>query len=133
MKKGYKGNVEELTAANEDFRHVLYTAKNCQLVLMALLPGQDIGLETHNEGDQFFRFESGTGRVIIDASEYNVGAGDAVIVPMGCQHNIINTSDTEKLKLYTLYTPPHHKDGVVRSTKEEAIINSPEWSGETTE
>jgi len=133
MKKGYKDNLKNLTENNQDFRRVLYTAKNCQLVLMSLLPGQDIGLESHEDGDQFFHFESGTGRVIVDNTEYDVGAGDTVIVPMGAMHNIINTSDTENLKLYTLYTPPHHKDGIVRSTKEEAESDSPEWSGETTE
>lgn len=133
MKKGYKGNLEELTLANENFRKVIYTAKNCQMVLMSLAPGEDIGLETHEEGDQFFRFEMGSGEVVINETNYSVSAGDAIIVPMGAMHNVINTSQTEKLKLYTLYTPPHHEDGVVRLTKADTLNNSPEWSGETTE
>ena len=133
MKKGYKGNVEELTAANANFRQVLYTAQDCQLVLMSLLPGEEIGLETHKEGDQFFRFESGQGKVLIDETEYVVGDGDAVIVPVGSQHNVINTSATETLKLYTIYAPPHHKDGVVRATKAEAVADAPEFDGVTTE
>ncbi len=133
MKKGYKGNLEELTLANENFRKVIYTAKNCQLVLMSLAPGEDIGLETHEGGDQFFRFEMGSGEVVINETKYTVSAGDAVIVPMGAMHNVVNTSQTEKLKLYTLYTPPHHEDGVVRLTKADTLNNSPEWSGKTTE
>ncbi len=133
MKKGYFGNIEQLTEDNSDFRRVLYTAADCQLVLMSLLPGEEIGLETHDEGDQFFRFESGTGQVVIDESVYTVTDGDAVIVPMGAQHNVINTSQTETLKLYTIYAPPHHQDGVVRATREEAEADSPEFDGATTE
>jgi mannose-6-phosphate isomerase-like protein (cupin superfamily) len=133
MKKGYKDNLEELTLANENFRQVIYTAKNCQLVLMSLAPGEEIGLETHEGGDQFFRFEIGNGEVVINETKYAVHAGDAVIVPMGAMHNVVNTSKTETLKLYTLYTPPHHKDGIVRLTKADTVNNSPEWSGETTE
>lgn len=133
MKKGYKGNIEKLTLENENFRHVLYTAKHCQLVLMSLNPGEEIGMEVHNSGDQFFRFEKGTGKVIINETEYIVGDGDSVIVPQGAKHNVINTSQTEKLKLYTIYAPPHHKDGVLRKTKEEAVTNVPEFDGATTE
>lgn len=133
MKKGYKGNIEALTLANENFREVLYTALNCQLVLMALRPKEEIGLETHEEGDQFFRFEAGQGKVIIDEAEYAVGDGDSVIVPAGARHNVINTSATEPLKLYTIYAPPHHKDGTVRATREEAIADEPEFDGMTTE
>lgn len=133
MKKGYKADIENLTLENNNFRKVLYTAKNCQLVLMSIDPLDEIGMETHNEGDQFFRFESGTGSVIIDETTYTVSSGDVIIVPQDSKHNIINTSDTEKLKLYTLYTPPHHKDGIVRITKEDAMADGPEWSGETTE
>lgn len=133
MKKGYKGNIEKLTLENANFRQVLYTAADCQLVLMSLLPGEEIGLEVHDEGDQFFRFESGEGKVIIDETEYGVGDGDAVIVPVGSKHNVINTSGTESLKLYTLYAPPHHKDGVVHATRAEAQASEEEFDGETTE
>lgn len=133
MKKGYKADIENLTLENNNFRKVLYTAKNCQLVLMSIDPLDEIGMETHHEGDQFFRFEAGTGSVIIDETTYTVSSGDVIIVPQDSKHNIINTSDTEKLKLYTLYTPPHHKDGITRATKEDATADGPEWSGETTE
>lgn len=133
MKKGFKGNLEELTLTNTNFRQVLYTAKDCQLVLMSLLPGEEIGLETHTEGDQFFRFEEGIGKVIVDGTEYVVGNGDAVIIPMGAQHNVINTSTTEPLRLYTIYAPPHHRDGIVRATRAEAVADGPEFDGTTTE
>ena len=133
MKKGYKGSIEKLTLENENFRRVLYTAKNCQLVLMSLLPGEEIGAEVHEGNDQFFRFEKGEGKVIINETEYVVGDGDAVIVPEGAKHNVINTSKTKPLKLYTLYSPPHHKDGIVRKTKKEAVANDPEFDGVTTE
>ncbi len=133
MKKGYKDNIEKITEENNDFRRVLYTGKACQLVLMSLNPSEEIGLETHEEGDQFFRFESGEGKVIIDESEYSVSAGDAVIVPAGSKHNIINTSQTIALKLYTIYAPPHHADGTVRKTKAEAESSAPEFDGKTTE
>ena len=133
MKKGYKDNIEKLTLENENFRHVLYTAEHCQLVLMSLLPGEEIGMEVHEGNDQFFRFEKGTGKVIINETEYSVSDGDAVIVPSGAKHNVINTSITEALKLYTLYSPAHHKDGIVRKTKEEAVADAPEFDGTTTE
>jgi len=131
--KGYHANIEELTLKNDNFRQVLYTGKHTQLVLMSLLPNQDIGLEIHAENDQFFRFESGQGLVVIDGTEYPVADGSAIVVPAGSQHNVINTSVTEKLKLYTLYSPPHHKDQIVRSTKEEAEANDQEFDGQTTE
>ena len=131
--KGYFGNIEKLTLENEDFRHVLYTGRYSQLVLMSLDPNEEIGLETHSDGDQFFRFEKGNGKVIIDDSEYNVADGDAIVVPAGAKHNVINTSMTEKLKRYTIYSPAHHKDGVVRSTKAEAETDAPEFDGTTTE
>ena len=104
-----------------------------KLVLMSLLPNEEIGTETHHDNDQFFRFEKGEGKVIIDGTEYTVGDGDAVIVPAGATHNVINTSTTEALKLYTIYSPSHHKDGVVRATKSEAEANAPEFDGVTTE
>ena len=133
MKKGYKNNIEQSALANNNFRQVLYTAKYCQLVLMSLLPSEEIGSEVHEDGDQFFRFEKGEGKVVINETEYTVGDGDVVIVPAGAQHNVINTSVSDALKLYTIYAPPHHKDGVVRATKAEAEANSPEFEGVTTE
>ena len=133
MKKGYKDNIESLTLANENFRHVIYTAEHMQLVLMSLKPGEEIGLETHEGNDQFFRFEKGEGKVVINETEYLVKEADVAIVPAGSQHNVINTSATEDLKLYTIYAPPHHKDGILRKTKEEAESNAPEFDGTTTE
>lgn len=133
MKKGYKDNIENLTLKNEDFRHILYTAKYSQLVLMCLKPGEEIGLEVHDDGDQFFRFEKGEGKVTINETEYSVSDGDSVIVPAGSKHNVINSSSSEPLKLYTIYSPPHHKDGVIRNTREEAIADGPEFDGITTE
>lgn len=132
MKKGYKDNIEKLTQENENFRKVLYTGEESQLVLMSLLPGEDIGQEVHPDNDQFFRFEAGKGKVIINETEYEVSDGDAVVVPKGAEHNVINTGD-ERLKLYTIYSPAHHKDGVVRKTKAEAEIDSPDFDGVTTE
>jgi len=131
--KGFFGHIEKDTLENENFRKVLYTAKHCQLVLMSLQPNEEIGMEVHPDNDQFFRFEKGTGKVIIDGNEYNVTDGDAIIVPAGAEHNVINTSSDEPLKLYTIYAPPHHQDGVVRATKAEAELNSPEFDGKTTE
>lgn len=133
MARGYKDNIEKLTQENENFRKVLYTGKNSQLVLMSLLPKEDIGLEIHNENDQFFRFEKGVGKVLIDGNEYEVTDGDAVVVPMGSEHNVINTSDSEMLKFYTIYSPAHHKDGIIRETKEDAYANEAEFDGKTTE
>ena len=133
MKKGYKGAIEQETLSNNNFRKVLYTGAHSQLVLMSLKPKEEIGLEIHEENDQFFRFESGQGKVIINETEYSVGDGDAVIVPSGASHNVINTSETEDLKLYTIYSPAHHKDGIVRETKAEAMANEAEFDGQTTE
>jgi len=131
--KGYISNIEKGTLENDNFRQVLYTAKHSQLVLMSLKPREEIGMEVHPDNDQFFRFEQGIGKVIIDGNEYEVKDGFAVIVPAGAQHNVINTSQTEALKLYTIYSPAHHKDGIVRATKEEAIANEAEFDGVTTE
>lgn len=131
--RGYKDNIEKLTLENDNFRKVLYTGHHSQLVLMSLKPGEEIGSEVHPENDQFFRFESGEGKVIIDGNEYSVSDGDAVIVPKGAEHNVINTSSTESLKLYTIYSPAHHQDGIVRATKAEAEADSPEFDGKTTE
>lgn len=131
--KGYYGNIEKLTEDNNFFRQVLYTAKHSQLVLMSLKPGEEIGEEIHHDTDQFFRFESGQGKVIIDTNEYQVGDGDAIIVPAGAKHNVINTSKTESLNLYTLYCPPHHKDKVVHQTKKEAEGDDEDFDGTTSE
>jgi mannose-6-phosphate isomerase-like protein (cupin superfamily) len=117
---GYHGNIEDLTLKNSYFRQVLFTGKHAQLVLMSLKPAEEIGMEVHETVDQFFRFEKGQGKVIIDGEEHGVGDGDAVIVPAGSNHNIINTSDSEDLKLYTIYSPPNHPDGTIHKTKEEA-------------
>ena len=132
-KKGYKDNIEKLTIENDNFRKVLYSGQHSQLVIMALKPGEDIGLEVHEDTDQFFRFEKGEGKVVINDSEYIVGDGDSVVVPAGAEHNVINTSQTDSLKLYTIYSPAHHKDGIVRATKEDAIAQEAEFDGVTTE
>ena len=131
--KGYFANIEEETVANNDFRRVVYTGKHMQLVLMSLAVGVEIGMEVHNDNDQFFRFEAGTVLVIIDGNQHEGGDGSAIIVPGGAEHNVINTSETEALKLYTIYAPSHHKDGIVRATKEEAEANDEDFDGTTTE
>ena len=131
--KGFNANIEKLTLANTNFRKVLYTGKHSQLVLMCLKPKQEIGLEVHLDNDQFFRFESGQGKCVIDGNEYVLSDGVAIVVPAGAKHNIINTSETEDLKMYTIYSPAHHQDGIVRTTKAEAEANSPEFDGKTTE
>ncbi len=133
MKKGYKQNIEEETINNNDFRRVVYTGEYCQLVLMNLKPNEEIGLEIHTDNDQFFRFEKGEGRVVINETVYEVKDGDAVLVPRGSQHNVINTSGVNDLKLYTIYSPAHHQDGVVRATKVDAEADGPEFDGKTTE
>jgi mannose-6-phosphate isomerase-like protein (cupin superfamily) len=131
--KGFKTNIERDTLKNKNFRKVIYTGANSQLVLMSLKPKEEIGLETHPENDQFLRFEGGTGRVIIDASKYSVKDGDAVVIPAGAKHNVVNTSATDELKIYTIYSPPHHKDGIVHKTKEQAEKDDEEFDGKTTE
>ncbi|OGF99573.1 cupin [Candidatus Gottesmanbacteria bacterium RBG_13_37_7] len=118
--KGYCQDIEKATEKNSYFRQVLYTGKYCQLVVMCLKPGEAIGMEVHHTVDQFFRFEEGEGKVVIDGTEYKVKGDFAVIVPAGSQHNVINTSTEEELKLYTIYSPPNHPDGTVHKTKEEA-------------
>lgn len=132
--KGFHGNIETLTTGNSDFRRVLYTGGHLQLVLMTLSPGCDIGAEVHEDRDQFFRFEDGSGEVDIDDNTYKVEDGSGIIVPAGARHNVRNTGD-HPLKLYTIYGPPEHKDGVVQSTKEEAEArhHDEEWDGATTE
>ncbi len=131
--KGFCVNIEEETLKNDNFRKVLYTSKHSQLVLMSLKPKEEIGEEVHPDNDQFFRFEKGEGKVIIDGNEYQVKDGFAIVVPAGASHNVINTSEIEDLKLYTIYSPAHHKDGIVRKTKEEAEQNEAPFDGITTE
>lgn len=120
--KGYVGQIEGVTQANSFFRQVLFTGKHTQLVVMSLKPGEEIGMEVHPEVDQFFRFEKGQGKVIIDGEEHAVSDGFAVVVPAGSQHNVINSSQTQELKLYTLYSPPNHPEGTVHKTKQEAEV-----------
>jgi len=133
MKKGYKGDIEQLTKENNSFRKVLYTGEQSQLVLMSLLPGEDIGSEVHPDNDQFFRIDAGTGKAVINETEYDIKDGDAVVVPKGATHNIINTSDSVSLKFYTIYMPAHHKDGIERVTKADAMANEADFDGTTTE
>lgn len=131
--EGFKGNIEELTKDNPHFRKVIYTGHHSQLVLMSLLPGEEIGSETHRGIDQFFRVDGGHGKCIIDGHTYLIKDGDAIVVPSGAKHNVINTSETQSLKLYTLYSPPHHKDGTIHRTKEEADKDEEKFNGKTTE
>lgn len=119
---GFCNNIEDITKQNSYFRKVLFTGKYCQLVIMSLKPGEEIGMEVHDNVDQFFRFEDGEGKVIIEDKEYMVQDGSAVIVPAGSRHNVINISQTDDLKLYTIYSPPNHPDGTIHKTKEEAQI-----------
>ncbi|WP_394177593.1 cupin domain-containing protein [Yoonia maritima] len=130
--KGFSANIETLTEENDDFRRVLYTGHHLQLVLMALQPGDDIGEEIHDDRDQFFRFETGSGEVHIDGAKIPVKADDGVIVPAGANHNVINTG-TEPLRLYTIYGPPEHLDGTVNKTKSEADASHAHFDGRTTE
>ena len=131
--KGFTTNIETATRTNANFRKVLYTGKHTQLVLMSLRPNEDIGMEVHPDNDQFFRFEKGQGKCRIDGNAYDVKDGDVVIVPAGAEHNVINTSSVDELKLYTLYSPAHHKDGIVRATKADAAQREAEFDGVTTE
>lgn len=132
-KKGYIVHLEHQTWKNTDFRHVLYTGKFSQLVLMNLAPNEEIGEETHPDRDQFFRFEEGEGMVIIDKVPHKVHGGDGAIVPAGALHNIINTSDRLPLKLYTIYSPPEHIDRTIRRTKKDAEAQPEEYDGKPTE
>lgn len=131
--KGYVENIEKLTSENESFRQVLYTAKNSQLVVMSLKPQEEIGMEVH-QLDQFIRCENGQGKAILDGIEHDITDGFVVVVPAGTKHNIINTSPDKELKLYTLYSPPNHKDGTIHSTKVDALADEAEhFDGQTTE
>jgi mannose-6-phosphate isomerase-like protein (cupin superfamily) len=129
--KGFVQDIERLTVANDDFRRVLYTAKHCQLVLMALKPAEAIGMEVHTL-DQFFRVEEGTGEAVLDGVRTPLRAGFAIVVPAGANHNIINTGKAP-LKLYTLYAPPNHRDGVVHHTRADAEVDKEHFDGKTSE
>ena len=118
--KGFVKNIEQETLNNNNFRKVLYTSQHGQVVVMSLLPNEEIGMEVHSYSDQFFRVDSGEGKVIMDGEESIISDGFAVVVPAGTMHNVINTSSDKPLKLYTIYMPPHHVDGVVHTTKEVA-------------
>jgi mannose-6-phosphate isomerase-like protein (cupin superfamily) len=131
--KGYVITLEKETEKNGDFRRVLYTGKHSQLVLMSIKPGEEIGEETHENVDQFFRFERGEGKVIIDGVEHRIKDGDGVIVPAGARHNVVNISKRVNLRLYTIYSPPEHQDGVLRHTKKEAMVSEEHFDGRTTE
>jgi len=131
--KGYKNNIEKETLKNKNFRKVLYTAKHLQLVLMSLKPGEEIGAEIHINSDQFFRFESGKGKCIIDGNEYHIKNDDVIVVPAGAMHNVINTDAKEALKMYTIYAVPQHIDGLINITKEDAEKNDVKFDGKTTE
>ena len=131
--KGYKINIDRIAKDNTSFRKVLYTSKHSQLVLMSLQPQEEIGEEIHPDNDQFFRIESGQGKCIIDGNEYEIRDGDAIVIPAGAKHNIINTQANAGLKMYTIYSPAHHKDKLVRTTKKEAEMSTIEFDGVTTE
>ena len=129
--KGYVKNIEDIAVKNEDFRQVLYTAKNCQLVIMSLKPKEEIGAEVHKL-DQFFRVEEGSGEAVLDGVTTKISSGFAVLVPAGTKHNIINTGSAA-LKLYTLYAPPNHRDGVIHHTRADAEKDNEHFDGKTTE
>lgn len=130
--KGFVDDIEKLTTENDDFRRVLYTGKNLQLVLMSLRPGEEIGAEVHSDRDQFFRVESGQGDVQIDGNSSKIKDDDAIVVPAGARHNVINTG-SEPLRLYTVYAPPEHRDGTVHRTKAEADSSNEHFDGGTSE
>ena len=124
---GFIANIEEKTLKNEYFREVLYTGQHCQLVVMSLNPNEEIGMEVHEIVDQFLRIESGEGKAILNGEEYVISDGFAIIVPAGTKHNIINTSGVNKLKLYTVYSPAHHKDKTIHKTKQEAEADKEDY------
>lgn len=130
--KGFVDDIEKLAEKNDDFRHVLYTGKHLQLVLMSLKPGEEIGDEVHKNRDQFFRVEKGMGQIVIDGTTHNIKSDDAMVVPAGSRHNLINTGE-KPLKLYTLYGPPNHIDQLIQATKAEAITSKEAFAGATTE
>lgn len=130
---GFCGNIEKETLSNSNFRRVVYTAKNSQLVVMCLKPEEEIGMEVHPHNDQFLRFEKGEGVCIINGHKHEASEGFAIIVPAGAKHNIVNRSKRRELKLYTVYSPPHHKDGTVHKTKQHSDMDKEEFDGNTTE
>ncbi len=133
MAKGFVANIEDLTDKNTNFRKVLYTAHHSQIVVMSIPPLGEIGEEVHPDNDQFLKIESGEGKAIIDGNEQTFSAGWCVYVPAGAKHNVINTSDFENLKIYTLYSPAHHRLDVVHATKEDATKDTEEFDGKTSE
>ncbi|MCK9187057.1 MAG: cupin domain-containing protein [Candidatus Colwellbacteria bacterium] len=130
---GYITNIEKDSIENDNFRKVLYTAPHSQLVLMSLEPKEDIGEETHDELDQFIRVEAGNGVAVLNGVEHEIEDGSAVVIPASTRHNIINTSETEKMKLYTVYSPAEHRDGIIHKTKAEAEADDEHFDGQTTE
>lgn len=126
---GYSINIEEKSIENPNFREVLFTAPNLQLVVMTLQPGEEIGMETHEKGDQFFRVEAGEGQAILDGKTHHLSDGMIVIIPEGTEHNIINTSADKVLNMYTIYTPPEHRDGVIHKTKADADADDEHYEG----
>lgn len=120
---GYVGGIEKETLSNDFFRHVIFTGGHSQLVLMSLAPKEEIGMEVHGNVDQFFRIEAGEAEVVLNGERHNVGDGDAILVPVGTNHNVVNTSEVNKLKLYTIYSPANHKDGTIHKTKSEALAD----------
>jgi mannose-6-phosphate isomerase-like protein (cupin superfamily) len=130
--KGYVIDIEKATIENRNFRKVLYTAKNSQLVVMSLMPGEDIGEEVHHL-DQFIRIEDGNGKAILDGMEHEIRDDYAIVIPAGTRHNIINTSKDADMKLYSIYSPPEHREGVVHRTKNEALADKEQFDGKTTE
>ena len=126
---GFSTNIETETLDNDNFRRVLYTAPHSQLVVMTLQPGEEIGLETHGDGDQFIRVEAGQGEAVLDGERHALSDGAAVVIPAGTEHNVVNTSATEPLRLYTVYSPPEHPDGTVHQTKQEAEVYELERHG----
>lgn len=129
---GYIANIEELTEENDDFRHVLYTGSNLQLVLMSVHRGEELGGEIHSDADQFFRVELGEGLLVIDGATHKIKPGDGIIIPAGAHHNLISTGH-DTLKLYTIYSPPHHRDQLVQKTKAETDGSEEAFDGQTTE
>lgn len=127
--RGFITNIEKATQENDAFRKVIFTAGHSQVVLMSLKPGEEIGEEVHDTLDQFFRFESGEGKAVIEGEEASVGDGSVLVVPAGTKHNIINTSSDAPLKLYTIYSPPNHQDGTIHKTKEEAEASDEHFDG----
>ncbi len=131
--KGFKSTIEKDALENINFRKVIYTSTHSQLVLMSLNPNEEIGEETHHDNDQFFRIESGHGKCFIDGHEYEINDGDAIVIPAGAKHNVMNVDANKPLKMYTIYSPAHHKDGTIHVTKKAAMADDEEFDGITSE